>query len=105
MNVGVDLANVVEVTVGDTLHVCRREGGNGQGVRPRAKTKEGHQRTGEFLIFIEERVEVPLARKVFESPEGKRLGWAIGADRENVLEVDEVFPEGGEVGHGLLGGV
>jgi hypothetical protein len=51
---------------------------------------------GQFLVLVEEGVEVPLACEVFEPSEGERFCRPVRADAKDVLEVDEVLSEGGE---------
>lgn len=51
---------------------------------------------GEFAILVQQDVEVPLALEVAQPPERERFRRAIRDDGENLVEVLEVFLDGGD---------
>ncbi|KAI3484878.1 hypothetical protein L1887_51932 [Cichorium endivia] len=81
VDVRVDLAHVVEVTMGHALHV------------------------GKLAVLVEQEVKVPLALEVLESAPGEALDGTIRNDAEKVVEIFEVLADGRDREERLLPGV
>lgn len=67
MDMGIDLSNIVEITVWDCFHICQ------------------------FLIFVQEAIETPLAREILEPSEGEGFGGTIRTYAEEVIEIRKVL--------------